>query len=472
MSTAASGGQMKKKHFAVPHSFIIILLIILFAVILTWILPAGAYVRVENAQGIEVVDPTQFSYIDRTPVNPFLIPLYIVNAFIKKADLIFCILFVGGAFYTLTSTGALQSFVAIFARKFEGKTKVFIPAMMLVFALICTVESVNMFIAFSPVLVSMALAMGFDSIVGVGILLLGGAVGFSTGTLNTSTTIVAQQIAELPLYSGIGYRWVCFAVYYVVTAIMLTRYALEVKKNPQASPMYELDRQNPIRSTSLDDFGTMNGRKWACLAAFTGYMILNVVGGINWGWGMKNFAATAIYNAITIGLIAGYHPNDIARKFSEGCKTMMNAAIIIGMAQAIALILADGNIIDTIIHALAGGLTAVPSWLQAPAMFLANILVNVFITSGSGQAAAVMPLFIPLADLIGMTRQTAILCFNFGDGFCNYILPTSTALMGNLSACNVPYDKWMKFFWKRFLIWVLTGCVLVSIANMIGYGPM
>ena len=160
-------------------------------------------------------------------------------------------------------------------------------------------------------------------------------------------------------------------------------------------------------------------------------------------------------------------PSAIAKGLVVGCKTMLGAALIIGLARAIAAVLSAGGIIDTIVYAMAGVLNVVPSFLQAPVMFLLNIVINCFITSGSGQAAVVMPLFLPVADLVGMTRQTAILAFNFGDGFCNYVLPTSTALMGLIGAANVPYDKWMKFMWKLFLIWCVTGCVLVSIAQFI-----
>ena len=151
---------------------------------------------------------------------------------------------------------------------------------------------------------------------------------------------------------------------------------------------------------------------------------------------------------------------------------MLSAAIIIGLAQAISGIMTDGKIIDTVVHALASGLNVVPAILQAPAMLIANTIINVFLTSGSGQAAAVMPIMTPLADLIGMTRQTAILAFNFGDGFCNYILPTSTALMGIISASNIPYDRWMKFMWKMFLIWLAVGAVLLMAAQAMKFGPM
>jgi uncharacterized ion transporter superfamily protein YfcC len=151
---------------------------------------------------------------------------------------------------------------------------------------------------------------------------------------------------------------------------------------------------------------------------------------------------------------------------------MLSAAIIIGLAQSISTIMTDGKIIDTVVHGLAAALNAVPAILQGPAMLVANTIINVFLTSGSGQAAAVMPIMTPLADLIGMTRQTAILAFNFGDGFCNYILPTSTALMGIISASNIPYDRWMKFMWKMFLVWMITGAILLIIAQLIHLGPM
>lgn len=200
-----------KKKFRVPHSFVIVFSIIIAAVLLTWIIPAGEYARVENADGIKVIDPTQFNYIARTPVNPLLIPMYIVKAFIKRVDIMLVILFSGGAFHMLTQSGALQAVIAKLAKKFSNNLYVFIPILTLMFGLICTTQAVNMFIAFAPVMVMLALAIGLDSITGAAIILLGGAIGFSTGTLNPNTTVVAQKIAELPLYSGIGYRWDVFA---------------------------------------------------------------------------------------------------------------------------------------------------------------------------------------------------------------------------------------------------------------------
>ncbi len=253
--------EKAKKTFKMPHTFVIIGAIILFAVLLTWIIPAGSYARVENAEGIKVIDPGNFSYIESTPVNPLSIPLLIVNSFIQRIDLMLMILFAGGAFYLLTETGALHAVVGKMAKYFSGRVYLFIPIMTLVFGLICTTQGVNLFIAFAPVMVMMAFAMGLDSITGASIILLGGAIGFSTGPLNVNTTLVAQKIAGLPLYSGIGYRFVCFAVFYVFTNWYLIRYAMKIQKKPSLSPMYELDLQSPLRSEkSLDSFEKLTFR--------------------------------------------------------------------------------------------------------------------------------------------------------------------------------------------------------------------
>ena len=462
-----------KKKFRVPHSFVIVFSIIIAAVLLTWIIPAGEYVRVENADGIKVIDPTQFNYIARTPVNPLLIPMYIVKAFIKRVDIMLVILFSGGAFHMLTQSGALQAVIAKLAKKFSNNLYVFIPILTLMFGLICTTQAVNMFIAFAPVMVMLALAIGLDSITGAAIILLGGAIGFSTGTLNPNTTVVAQKIAELPLYSGIGYRWVCFAVYYVITNIFLVRYALKIKKDPTKSPMYDLDQNSELRAGGgLEDFGTIDARKVLSIIALVVSLGVVIYGSIKFGWDMPELAAVFVGLGIVVGFIAGETPSNMSKVFVEGCKKMLTAAMIIGLASAIASIMSAGKIVDTVVYGLASCLQHTPGFLMAPAMYIANTLINCVIVSGSGQAAAIMPIMIPLSDLLGVTRQTSVLAYNFGDGFCNYILPHSTALMGIISAVNIPYDRWMKFMWKLFLIWAVTACIMTAIAQGIHLGPM
>lgn len=464
--------KIKKGSFKMPHSLVIVALVVIFAVAMTWIIPAGQYARVENAQGMKVIDPNTFEYVESSPVNPLKIPQFAVEGYIKTANLIFVILFSGAAFDVITTSGALQSLIAMFAKKYSTKESVFIPALTLVFALICTTQGVNTFIGFAPIMVMIARGFGFDSIVGAGIILLGGAVGFSTGTLNVSTTIVAQKIAEVPLYSGIGYRTVSFVVFFIITNIYLVRYAKKIRLNPEQSPMYDLDKQESIQGNADSFDEPMTTRK--CMVILTLFAILGVIvyGGIKLEWDLEETAAAFVWMAIIAGIAAGYGPSKIAKCFVNGSKRMIGAALIIGLARSVSNVLTAGLIMDSTIHAFAQALGSIPKYMQGPFLYIANIIINMFITSGSGQAAAVMPIFIPLADMIGMTRQTSILAFNFGDGFCNYILPTSTALMGILGASNIPYDRWMKFMWKLFLIWVATGSVLMLGAQIINLGPI
>lgn len=463
----------KKKGFTMPHTFVILLVIILFAVVLTWVIPSGEYARVEDpVSGKKVVDASAFSYVENVHVSLLDVPSLIIKAFSANADLIMLILLSGAAIHMLTASGALQALVATIVRRFSNRVEVFIPLLMLVFALICTTQAVNTFIGFAPITVMLAMSLGLDSIVGVGIILLGGAIGFSTGTLNVSTTLVAQKIAELPNYSGIGYRWVCFVVYYVVTCLWLVRYAKKIQKNPELSPMYDLDKNSEFKNASLEEFGTLDTRKVLSIIALVIALVVIVYGCINLDWDFAEQSAVFLVLAVIVGLIAGFDANKICAEFMNGTKKMLSAAFIIMFARAIGSVLSAGVITDTIVHSMAVMLTGLPAALLGVGMLIANTLINVVLTSGSGQAAAVMPIMIPLSDLLGVTRQTCILSFNFGDGFCNYILPTSTALMGILGAANVPYDRWMRFMWKMFAIWLGVGAVLVVIAQLIQYGPM
>lgn len=464
---------VKKKGFTMPHTFVILIVIILFAVLLTWIIPSGEYARIEDPlSGKKIVDATSFTYVENVHVNPLDLPMMIIKAFSANAELITLILLSGGAISMLTATGALQALVATIVRRFSSRVEIFIPLLMLVFALICTTQAVNTFIGFAPITVMLALSLGLDSIVGVGVILLGGAIGFSTGTLNVNTTLVAQKIADLPNYSGIGYRWICFGVFYVVTCLLMVRYARKIQKNPELSPMYDLDKASEFKNASLDDFGALDTRKILCILALIIALVAIVYGCINLGWDVAEQSAIFLVLSIVVGILGGFDANRICVEFVNGTKKMLSAAFIIMFARAIGSVLSAGVITDTIVHAMAVVLTGLPAALLGVGMLVANTLINVVLTSGSGQAAAVMPIMIPLSDLIGLTRQTCILSFNFGDGFCNYILPTSTALMGILGAANVPYDRWMRFMWKNFLVWLGVGAVLVVIAQMIHLGPM
>ncbi|MDY4031790.1 MAG: hypothetical protein SOY64_01815 [Pyramidobacter sp.] len=461
-----------KKPFRMPHMFVLITAIVIIAMILTWIIPAGTYERVTNAAGIKVVLADKFKYIPNTPVYPWEIPSYIIKGCLAQASLIIMTIVVGGAFHVLLKTGSVQALIAVIVKKFGGMESIFIPALMLVCALIATTQSVTIFIAFTPIIILMVRAMGFDSIVGAAIPLLGGAIGFSTGTLNVSSTILAQSIAELPAYSGIGYRFFSLFVFWFVTSIWLVRYARSVRQNPQFSPMYDLDLADTksMENNELDNH-VLDTRKILNLLALVVALSILVYGCINWKWGTNDISIVFLWLAIVSGLIGGFAPTDIALLFIAGGQKLLATALVIGLSRSISMVITAGKIIDPIVHGLVSVMTVMPASIRGMAMFWANILVNVPIVSASGQAGAVMPIFAPLADMVGITRQTAVLAYHFGDGFCNYILPWSSALMGNLAVANIPYDRWMRFMWKLFIVWVILGSVLVAVAQMMHYGP-
>lgn len=233
-----------------------------------------------------------------------------------------------------------------------------------------------------------------------------------------------------------------------------------------------LDLQREEKEADLSAFGRMDWRKTGVLISLVGSLVLLMYGNIKLGWDLEEDAALFLVLAVVIGFLLAMNPSKIASEIVNGCKSMLGAALLIGLAGAIAGVMSAGNITDTIVYGAGQLLSHMPRFLLGPAMFIANILVNMVIVSGSGQATAVMPIMAPLADLLGLTRRTAGAGVYLRDGFCNYVLPHSSALMGIIGAANVPYDRWMRFMWKLFLIWVVTGCALLSVAQMIHLGPM
>ncbi|WP_289051503.1 YfcC family protein, partial [uncultured Acidaminococcus sp.] len=411
METTGTAPKPAVKKVAVPHTFIIIFIMILVAVLLTWVVPAGTYDFVKNASGKKVVDPATFHYVKSAGVNPLLIPLYIIRAFSKRIDLMMVIFMAGAAFDVVTKTGSLQALLARGARKFSHRLEIFIPVITLIFGLICTTQGVNTFIPFAPVMVMLAMAMGLDSITGEAIMVLGGAIGFSTGTFNMFTTVVAQNIAELPTFSGLWYRFVCFFVFYVVINVYLIRYAKRVQKNPRLSPMYDLDQQTreSDESMDLDRASELTGRMLVPLVLLVVSFAAIIYGSIALKWGMAEMAAIFLTYTVLADLAYGTSPNGVCKDIIEGARKMLGATFIIGMATAISTIMNDGKITYTVVHTLCDVLSGLPPVIIAPGMVVANTIINIFLTSGSGQAVAVMPILIPVADVLGVTRQTTVL---------------------------------------------------------------
>lgn len=384
----------------------------------------------------------------------------------KRDNIIFPLIVIAGCLEVILSTGMFHAYCGKMAMKCKGKEKIFIPAILLIFAFIGITQSTNKFIGFAPLGVMLAATLGYDAIVGVAIVLLGVGIGFSTGIL-APTTAVAQDLAELPAYSGMWLRVVSFVLFYVVTAAYIIWYGERCKKDPTKSAIYGVEGVS-----SFDVSGTqveVNKRHPYVLAVFLISFGTLMYGCITRGWGLVETAVCLFWMAFIGGLIYGYDPSTIAKNFVKGAKNMTSAALIVGLGATVALILQSAKVLDTVVYGLANMLSLFPNFLKPAVMLVMNVIVNGFVTSGTGQAAVVMPVMVPLADVAGVTRQTAVLAYKFGDGFCNYILPHASALMGFLGATGIGYDRWMKFMGKLFGIWMLLGSAILIFGYFVQY---
>lgn len=455
------------------NTIIVILCIVLFACLLTWIIPAGEYSRYENESGVMVVDPTTFHYVERSAVNPLMIPMYIVRSIQSNIDMIFMVVASGAAFGVITDSGAIHSSIGAVAIKYKSRKKIFVISIFWLMSVICITQGLTSFLGFVPVILLICRSVGLDSITACAVMLFGSGVGFSCGMLQPSSTLIAQKFAELPPYSGLWLRTVAFVLFLLLTTVLLLRYVDKITKNPHLSPSYEIDQQNTefADPEAIQAYGPMTVRKWLVIISLIVALGVMAYGCITMGWSFNEIAAIFVALGIVAGIFAGMHPNDIVNSFVKGAKGMMSVFFLLAAARSIALVLSDGKILDTVVYGLGIALTAMPSYLRGIAMFIANLIINFGIPSGSGQAAAVMPIMIPLADLSDLTRQTAVLAFNFGDGFCNMITPTASNLVTVLGLAKVPYEKWMKFMLPIFAWWFVLACVLVVFAQIINYGP-
>ena len=454
------------KKFEVPHSLVIIIVVMLFAAVLTYIVPAGIYERFTNEAGKTIVDPLSFHYIESTPVNPITILSNVFSGMTNASGIIFSLMLSSGGLGIILHTGMFQGVAGTLGRKVNGKEWIVIALIMTIFAVLCVPINLNTFIPLAPLGLVIAASIGMDAIVGVSCIMLGGAVGFSCGAMNLSNTGTAQSIAELATFSGMSYRLVCMVPFLIVTVMYVVRYGNRIKKDPTKSYVYGLELGNDASLSTIPEFTSRHIPVAIVTVIGMGILIVMAIQGK-----MTNASAATLfmYMGLLGGLVYGLKPNEMCKVYINGMKSMAPTAGMIGFAYGITIILTKGQIMDTIVHSLAGVLNYVPGILQAPAMFLMHIVINLFITSGSGQAAASMPIMVPVADLVGMNRQIAVLAFNFGDGFCNNILPHAAATMGFVGAAGIPFGRWFQYIVKLFALWVAVGIIMLMIATAIGY---
>lgn len=460
--------KQTRRPIRTPHVFAVLMVIIVLCGILTYIVPAGQFDRIE-VDGRTVVDAESFHYIDRTPVNPLQWFFAIPKGFTEGATIIALLFFCVSGFGIFTSTGALQKFMARLTKR-TGKTST--VAMMCAIMAFFFVRggltgAVDSPIAFVPLVIPFAIAAGFDVMTGLAMIAACAFAGFSLGPTNPYSTLVAQEIAQLPPYSGMAYRTGCWLVFMVITFAYVIYRAYRVKSNPSLSLSQEVDiTEFTSGAAAVEPLTTRD--KWV-LTVMLCTILSVIIGSLVFHLKLIEMAALYIIFGIIGGLAAGYSVSKIADVFVQSGKGMYFGVLCVAMARAIPVILTAGNITDTLIYATARLADGLPPALSAVVMFLVQTIINFFINSGSGQAAATMPIMAPLADLIGVTRQNAVLAFQLGDGISNMLWPTSGNLLAMIACAKVDYGKWVKYILPLFAILTAAACAMVAIAAVIGY---
>jgi uncharacterized ion transporter superfamily protein YfcC len=354
----------------------------------------------------------------------------------------------------------------------KGKEALVIVGMTVLFSVIGGflgwAEGILMFI---PLSVSMAKAMGYDSMLGVGVVMLGGGAGFTAGPLNIYTTGVAQGIAGLPLFSGMGFRLASWGIFTLIATAFCLVYARRLKKDPSSSLLADLSLVDSADSNDAEIPVFTARRKIVVLIVVVSFVII-AYGTAKLGWYLKEISGAFIIMGIICGLVNGSKLNDMALQFANGAKIIIPSALVIGMARGVLYIMQAGKIIDTLIHNLAEGLNGVPGVASVIMITLFTIFLNFFIISASSKAAMLMPILLPLGELIGVNRQVITIAYQFGDGFTNYFWPTSGIVMAGLAlGGGIPWDRWAKWTWKVMLAWTLVGIILTVVAQMMPLGP-
>ncbi len=473
--------------FRAPDTTLILAGIIVLAAVLTWVVPPGQYARTEiEVEGVgtrEVVVPGSYERIERAAqgvgarlLHSAAVVLQApILGFIDEdaAPIIAFVLLVGGAFAVLTETGAVDAAlrrVVVAAESSPVLDVLLIPLFMGLFSLGGAVFGMSEeTIPFVLIFVPLAIALGYDSLTGAAIPFLGSAAGFAAAFFNPFTVGVAQGIAGVALFSGAGFR---IALWVVITSVVtgfVLWHARRVRRDPSRSPVSGVDAAREGQALAEVGEEGFTRRHGAVLLAFAAGIVVLVAGVLGAGWYIVEIAALFVGLGVAMGTIGGLGGNGTARAFMAGVRDLAPTAVIIGLARGILVVLEDGQVVDTILDALASGLGGAGAALAACAMFAVQTAINFFVPSGSGQAALTMPLMAPLADLVGVSRQTAVLAFQLGDGFTNMIIPTSAVLMGVLSLARVPWPTWARWVLPLQVVLFALGALALVIAVATGY---
>lgn len=468
---------MNLKKVKLPHTLVLIYIMVVLTVIATWIVPGGEYERAEK-DGRTIPLAGSFKFGERQPQGVGALFISPIKGFIEASYIIVFIFVVGGAFAVIQKTGAVTVFIHNLALKF-GESKalraLLIPITMIIFSLGGSIFGMcEETLPFVLIFVPLALSLGYDTIVGVSIPFIGAAAGFAGAFFNPFTVGIAQGIAGLPLYSGIGYRIVIWVVGTTIAIIFVARYASRILKNPKISPTYKEDLERR-KSLELDMAHQEKVVLLKChkrvLFLFLLGIALLVFGILRYKWYINEIAGLFLALGILSGILGRLSSEELAKSFVGGAKDMINAALIIGCARAILVVAMDGKILDTTLYYMAKSISSFHPIISSQMMFVSQCIINFFVHSGTAQAALTMPIMAPLGDLVGITRQTTVFAFQLAE-YINPVLPTSGVTMGVLGLARLRWEKWAKWLIPLLVVWVIFSFLSLIPPVLMRWGPI
>jgi len=453
-----------------PHTLTLLFFLMVAALVATWIVPQGQFATELTASGRAAVIPGTYEVAaERSFLTPWQLFRAIPRAFAAAQDVIFFLFIIGGVLAVIRATGTVDALLGRLLERFSSRPAVLIGAVIFVFALASSAMGASgEYIPFVLILVALCRAMRLDAMTAVGMIVAGYGIGYGMASFNQYTVVVAQGIADIPTYTGWEIKLALLVPFVGIGIHHVWSYARKVQADPSKSLV--ADMVVPGLDEAPQGYPVMKPVHLIILAGFLTALGVSIWGIATRGWYLIELGASFSILAIFTAAVSRIQPSEMARLFVKGAGDLTETALLVGVARGIALVMEDGQILHTIVHALSVPLSSVGPELAAVGMLTMQSLLNFFVPSGSGQAFVTMPLMAPLADLLGLSRNVAVLAFQFGDGFTNMIIPTNAVLMGILGMAGIPFDRWFRFCLPLVAkLFVAASLVLVG-AVTFGFG--
>ncbi len=424
----------------IPNTYVLIAMLILMSAAATWFVPGGEYVTAADGT----------VHFEARQAEPQTLQVFsaLYHGFVKQAGIIVFILVIGGAFWLLNETGAVAGGIRRFIARVGRRDKLVLVGITVLFSLAGAVFGMSEeTIPFVGIVVPLAVSLGYDPLMGMLVVYVASNVGFSSAFLNPFTVGIAQGMADLPPFSGLGYRLFCWGLLTALLCVFVVVYARRTRR--------EISQAEAVQDTPLT-----RRQGWVLVVLALTVAVL-IVGVTCWEWYLPEITGLFLVMGIVCGIIAGFPAGRIADEFLAGARDILSAALIVGFASGIIVILQDGHVVDSILHTMQEGLDGSGPLASLGAMYGIQAVINFLIPSATAKAAITIPIMAPFSDMVGVSRQAMVLAFQFGDGFTNMLTPTSGVLMAALAMARIPYTRWVRWIWRMVVVLLVLGFLLL-----------